>query len=310
MSNYINVIAFILTTYSYYLFFKPALTYDKISNEKELTMHFTNSYTFLAIYFFAVVIIQCIVNMNVISEKCGGSASDNIGYAGIITIVPWTLIFGILLVVLTIYPGFKSAFSDVIGYYWVSYSANKLITELLIDRDVEQNISQNMPIQNKADLERAADAIIKICGNSAVLVNQMTPNNFQNFWEILNPLKKTQYRSGSPTYNQQEAEEKRNKLFDLVVTKDNIGEAMWFIYTGLLVTAVVQLKISSKGCVNNVKTMEANYQKFKDEQKTKDKTSSENIDYNSVNLNVKNGLDTANTGSEYAIDSNTEQNNL
>jgi hypothetical protein len=27
------------------------------------------------------------------------------------------------------------------------------------------------------------------------------------------------------------------------------------------------LKISSRGCANNVKTMEANYQKFKDEQK-------------------------------------------
>jgi len=272
-------------------------------------LHFTNSYTFLAIYFFAVIIIQCLVNMNIISEKCGGSASENIGYAGLITIVPWTLIFGILLVVLTIYPGFKSAFSDVIGYYWVSYSANKLITELLIDRDVEQNIAQNMPIQNKADLERAADAIIKICGNSAVLVNQMTPNNFQNFWEILNPLKKTQYRSGSATYNQQEAEEKRNKLFELVVTKDNIGEAMWFLYTGLLVTAVVKLKISSKGCVNNVKTMEANYQKFKDEQQTKDKKSSENIDYNSVNSNVIGGLDKASAGAEYASNSNIQQNN-
>jgi hypothetical protein len=32
--------------------------------------------------------------------------------------------------ILTIYPGFKSAFSDVIGYYWVYGSANKLITEL------------------------------------------------------------------------------------------------------------------------------------------------------------------------------------
>ena len=38
-----------------------------------------------------------------------------------------------MLAVLIIFPGFKSAFSDVIGYYWVSYSANKLVTEILID---------------------------------------------------------------------------------------------------------------------------------------------------------------------------------
>jgi hypothetical protein len=267
MSDYTNIIAFILTTYVYYLFFKPVLTYDKINDEKELSIHFTNNYTFLAIYFFAVIIIQCIVNMNVISKKCGGSASENIGNAGIITIVPWTLIFGILLVVLTIYPGFKSAFSDVIGYYWVSSSANKIITEILIDRDVQENLSKSLSQPSKNELERAADAIIKICGNSAVLINQMTPHNFQHFWEILNPLKKDIYRPNSNSYNDAEATAKRNALFELVVTRDNVGEAMWYIYTGILVTSVVQLKISSRGCKNNVKTMEAKYQKFKDEEK-------------------------------------------
>ena len=244
------------------------MTYDKISDEAELSKHFTNSYTFLAIYFFAVIIIQCIVNMNVISEKCGGSVTDNIGYAGMITIVPWTLIFGILMVILTIYPGFKSAFADVIGYYWVSSSANKLITELLVDRDVEHELSESMKQTNKDELERAADTIIKICGNSAVLINQMTPHNFQHFWEILNPLKKKQYRKGSSNYNEAESIKKRDELFELVVTKDNIGEAMWYLYTGILVTSVVQLKITTRGCANNVKTMEANYQKFKDDQKT------------------------------------------
>jgi hypothetical protein len=266
MSNYTNIVAFILTTYLYYIF-KPSLTYDKISDEQELAVHFTNSYTFLAIYFFAVIIIQCMVNVNVINEKCGGSASENIGYAGMITIVPWTLIFGILLVVLTIYPGFKSAFADVIGYYWVSSSANKIVTELLIDRDVQENLSESLSQPTKNELERAADAIIKICGNSAVLINQMTPHNFQHFWEILNPLKKQQYRVGSSSYNETETTEKRNALFELVAAKDNVGEAMWYLYTGILVTSVVQLKISSRGCANNVKTMEANYQKFKDDQK-------------------------------------------
>jgi len=206
--------------------------------------------------------------MNVISEKCGGSVTDNIGYAGMITIVPWTLIFGILMVILTIYPGFKSAFADVIGYYWVSSSANKLITELLVDRDVEHELSESMKQTNKDELERAADTIIKICGNSAVLINQMTPHNFQHFWEILNPLKKKQYRKGSSNYNEAESIKKRDELFELVVTKDNIGEAMWYLYTGILVTSVVQLKITTRGCANNVKTMEANYQKFKDDQKT------------------------------------------
>jgi hypothetical protein len=36
------------------------------------------------------------------------------------------------------------------------------------------------------------------------------------------------------------------------------------MYTGLLLTSLVQLKITTRGCVSNPKTMEANYQKFKD----------------------------------------------
>jgi hypothetical protein len=275
MSNYINIVSFILTTYLYYLLFKPTLSYEQLTDEKEITIYYSNSYTFLAIYFFAVILIQIIVNVNVINDKCGGNISDNIGYAGMITLVPWTLIFGILLIVLTVYPGFKSAFSDVIGYYLVSNSANKLITEILIDRDVQNNLSESMSQATKNELDKAADAIIKICGNTSVLINQMTPHNFQNFWEILNPLKKDKYRPNSKNYNDVETIEKRNKLFNLVVTRDNIGESMWYLYTGLLVTSVVQLKIASRGCKNNPKTMEANYQKFKDGQvkKTTETTS-------------------------------------
>ena len=313
MSNYVSIVTFILTTYVYYLFL-PKLTYDTITKENEVAIYYSNSYTFLAIYFFAVIIIQCIVNMNVITEKCGGSVSDNIGYAGMITIVPWTLLFGILILILTMYPGFKSAFSDVIGYYWISSSANQIITELLIDRDVENQLSENMDPTKKDEIDRAADAIIKICGNSSVLINQMTPTNFQNFWEILTPLKKKQYRE-----NSEETIKKRDELFELVVEKDNVGQMMWFLYTGILVTSVVQLKISARGCANNVKTMEANYQKFKDGEKTAEKNiddDAETTDYAATGSDyattgseyATTGSDYATTGSEYAANKNVEYN--
>jgi hypothetical protein len=306
MSNYVSIVTFILTTYVYYLFL-PKLTYDTITKENEVAIYYSNSYTFLAIYFFAVIIIQCIVNMNVITEKCGGSVSDNIGYAGMITIVPWTLLFGILILILTMYPGFKSAFSDVIGYYWISSSANQIITELLIDRDVENQLSENMDPTKKDEIDRAADAIIKICGNSSVLINQMTPTNFQNFWEILTPLKKKQYRE-----NSEETIKKRDELFELVVEKDNVGQMMWFLYTGILVTSVVQLKISARGCANNVKTMEANYQKFKDGEKTAEKNiddDAETTDYAATGSEyAATGSDYATTGSEYAANKNVEYN--
>ena len=112
----------------------------------------------------------------------------------------------------------------------------------------------------------AADTIIKICGNTSVLINQIVPSNFQSYWNILTPLLKPKYQTENP-----ETEKLRNELFEIVITRDNVGESMWYMYTGLLLTALVQLKITTRGCVSNPKTMEENYQKFKDaEQKAKD----------------------------------------
>ena len=62
----------------------------------------------------------------------------------------------------------------------------------------------------------------------------------------------------------------KNELFELVVSRDNVGESMWYMYTGILLTSLVQLKITTRGCVNNAQTMEKNYQQFLDsEEKSK-----------------------------------------
>ena len=267
-NSYTNIVAFLLTTYIYYLIFKPRLTYDILTSPTDYPVYLTNSYAFLAVYLIVVMVIQVMVNMNVINSKCGGNSMDNIGVAGLTTFIPWTLIFGILMVVLTIYPGFKSAFSDVIGYYWVSSSANKIITDLLVSQDVQPKIDTDSSLseEEKKKMQGAADAIIKICGNNAVLINQMTPHNFDDFWKMLTPLMKPEYKPGANGENPEETTKLQQQLFDLVVTKDNVGEAMWYIYTGLLVTSVVQLNISTKGCKKSVKTMEETAARYKEQQ--------------------------------------------
>ena len=106
-------------------------------------------------------------------------------------------------------------------------------------------------------MQNAADAIIKIVGNTAVLINQIVPSNFEAYWNILKPLMKPAFQIDSV-----ETTDIKTKLFDLVVSRDNVGESMWYMYTGLLLTSIVQLKITSRGCVSNPKTMEQNYKKF------------------------------------------------
>jgi hypothetical protein len=263
-NSYLNILTFLLTTFFYYLAIKPSLTYEISSDQDKYKTYLSNNYMYLAVYFFLVMVIQFVVNASIISSTCGGSISENMGAAGVFTFLPWTLIFGVLIIILIAYPGFKSAFSDVIGYYWVSSSANKIITELLVNPDIQNKINSEdtKTPQEKAALQSAADAIIKICGNTAILINQIVPSNFESYWGILVPLMKEQYQTAT-----QETLDIKKKLYDLVVTRDNVGEALWYIYTGILLTAIVQLKITTRGCINNPKTMEQNYQKFLETEK-------------------------------------------
>ena len=267
-NSYLNIVTFLLTTLFYYLAIKPSYTYDISIDPNKQKEYKSNSYMYLAIYLLLVMVIQFMVNASIISSKCGGSITENIGAAGVLTFIPWTLIFGVILIILTVYPGFKSAFSDVIGYFWISGTATKVITELLVDPKIQKKIDKDTtstPEQKEA-MMTAADTIIKICGNTSVIINQIVPSNFQSYWNILTPLMKPKYQIDS-----QETKDIRDELFEIVVSRDNVGEAMWYMYTGLLLTSIVQLKMTTRGCLSNPKTMEENYKKFQDaEQKAKE----------------------------------------
>jgi hypothetical protein len=276
-NSYLNIVTFLLTTLFYYLALKPALPYTLYKDHQKYKEYIGNSYMYLAIYVLLVIIVQFIVNSSIISSSCGGNITENMGAAGILTFLPWILIFGVLVLILTIYPGFKSAFSDVVGYYYVSSAASKLLTELLVNQDIEKKMTEDatMTPEKKLALESTADVIIKICGNTSILINQIVPSNFEQYWGILTPLMKDKYLNDS-----QEGEKMKNDLFELVVTRDNVGESMWYIYTGLLLTSIVQLKITTRGCNSNPKTMEANYQKFlESEQQAKEQQAKTSTTY-------------------------------
>jgi hypothetical protein len=263
-NSYLNIITFIFTTIFYFFELKPKLTYDILSDNNKYLSYKSSNYKFLGIYILLVIIIQFIVNSYVISSTCGGNITENMIFASIYTFIPWTLIFGVMIVVIMMYPGFKTAFSNVIGYFWVAHSANKIINELLVNKNVQTDIDKAdaSPTEKQAMMD-AADAIIKICGNTSILINEITPLNFISYWDILKPLMKEKYKSDTS-----ENETLKNELLKIVVSKDDVGLAMWYIYTGVLLTAIVQLKISTKGCTSSTSTLSQNYQEFLNEEST------------------------------------------
>jgi len=257
-SSYTAIILFIIVTIGYYVAIKPPLTLETIEDGKQYISYTTMVYTSLFTYFLAAVLTQFGINATTITTNCGGSVSLNVASAAYITFIPWIFIFGALIGILIVFPGFKSAFSNVVGYFAVAGKANVLLTELLINQDISKSINQDASVtpESKEKLQSAADAIIKLVGNTSILINQIVPENFQQFWEMLTPLMKPAYQN--PATNS----EMKKSLLDLVIMRDNIGEAMWYVYTGILIISITQYQIVANGCKQDVATMEANHAEF------------------------------------------------
>jgi len=256
-SSFFSLLIFALITLVYYMLLKPKLdasVYDDPTGS-QYTAYSSSNNTALIIYFLFVVLTQMGVNASVMVTKCGGSLMQNIGSAFLMTLIPWIFIFGGVMVCLMMFPGFKSAFSNVIGYFAVSNSANNILSELLVNTDLNQtiNAAETDPAK-KNSLKSAAEAIIKLCGNMSILINQIVPSNFVEYWAMLVPLMKEQYQNGAPEMKQQ--------LLDAVVTRDNIGEALWYIYTAVLLISITQYNIMSRPCNKDLATLQLSQDQY------------------------------------------------
>ena len=253
-NTYMNIIIFILITILFFAYGKPKPTIDTLLTP-------ASPYKSYGIYFMAVLLFQLVINMSTLENKCGGGWTANLGYAALITFGPWLAIFGILVAVMINFPGMKSAFSDVIGYYAVANSANKLLAEMLVDTDINDKIKQasdGTDETKKQAMQDAAEAVMKMVGNISILINQIVPSNFMSYWKTLIPLMKNPDAADLP--------EKQQALLDIVVLRDNIGEACWYIYTAILLISIIGYKIANKACEVDPKVANAKYDQYLDKQ--------------------------------------------
>jgi hypothetical protein len=234
--------------------------------DENLLDYYTKCMYKMGIFLLIVICTQLGLNITYLIDKCKGSAGKNVGAAIIYTLVPWLLIFGVMMALIMAFPGFKSVFSDVVGYFFVAKSANKLLSELLKDTNIDNLINENnIEPEKKKELEFAAEAIMKICGNKSILINQMFPDNFISIWDKLKPLmKEGMYEKGGD-------ENKKQQLLDLVVYRDNVGEAFWYTYTAILVSSIVYYNLDTRGCVRDVNSIKADYDEYTKEQEVAEK---------------------------------------
>ena len=202
-----------------------------------------------SIYFLTVIASQFLININLTKDLCGESSYGN---AFLYTFIPWIFIFGILNLVLMLFPGWKSPFSNTFGYLVVKAAG---IRSLLTDNILKQKYKDSVQLPDKA----ISNSINNIYNDPSILINEITPDNFDNFWKRMSPLLK----GGSNFY--------RNKFKQLVVLKDLVGEFVWYLLTGMLVSSMSYNSILNQGCNVSVKEMQKRHREYEEDVKRKQK---------------------------------------
>lgn len=194
---------FALLTLTYFIL--RYLMVDKYENKGNSSL----GSALLIVYLGIMFLLQFLANMSNAKERCGGSPQILTALA--YTAIPNILIFGMLMIMLIFFPGWKAPFSNTLGYLIISspiFKAKNVFNNILVEKS-------NNKLLNR------------VYNNPSLMINEITPENFDIFiskmGELKNPILVHNFREYIP------------KLYNLVVMKDRLSEFMWYLLTGALV---------------------------------------------------------------------------
>ena len=196
------------------------------------------------VYLAIILAIQLYVNYQNAKEKCGGTPQlvASINY----TIIPNLFIFGTLLLILILMPGWKAPFSNTIGYLivWLSgvnnsffkilkqeNNQNKLLQ--MVYKDPSTMINEITPENFDLFIARMAG---KNGGVESLPVAKTTPQSQERFSERNQAGGRRKQKGGnSPSILSANYKEHLPGLYNFVVIKDMIAEFLWYGLVGNLV---------------------------------------------------------------------------
>lgn len=226
--------------------------FDNEANIEKLNQ---NGITSLFIYILILIVGNYFININISKEVCG---SVQWFQTFTITILPWTLIFVTMIIILKMFPGWLAPFSNTLGYLIANACGlNTLMNTILVPQ--AQLDSGKTPATGTA-AALVQDNLTQIYGDQSLLINEITTDNFLVFWRRFEKAKllndeEISKQKGDKVFLQ-------NELFNFIVLKNTVAEVAWYILTGLLVTSVGYNYIVNSSCKRSVREMEATHNAY------------------------------------------------
>lgn len=235
-SNFIAIIFFIIVTTIFTI-----VVYTTVPSVYPITDSGNNT-LYIIIYILVLVFGNYFINLNLTSSVCDGNAQW--GSTMINTIIPWVFIFGVINIVLIIFPGWLSPFANTFGYLAMkALGLNDLLKTILdVNRD---NNSDNL----KGPERLVARGIQEIYSNNSLFINQISSDP-QTFDNVINSLKETGYFIKDVPNN------KIGELYKLIKLKEIVAKYIWNLLTGILVTSVSYNYVINSQCSNSLKQMQ------------------------------------------------------
>ena len=192
------------------------------------------------IYFILVLASQFVLNIYLAKQMC--SSPSNVGTAFIATFIPWMFIFGLLNLLLNVFPGWLSAFSNTIGYAIASVAG---VASLFTDQLLNMG---NPPSKD------ALKVIQNITSDPSTIFNTLNDDNIVKFWNksievqlfnsSLKPVVDPNSANVSPLFTQ---------LKNFIRLKNIVSFFIWYLLTGVLITSISYNYMLSVPCVQTPK---------------------------------------------------------
>mgnify|MGYP000265215863 FL=1 len=242
---------------------------DENGNSRIISSAYDMKKRLFSMYFIVVIIGQLFVNLSMFKSMCNTSIAS-IAFPGIMyTIIPWIVIFGVIQVMFIMMPGWKAPFSNTIGY---------LVAKIAGLRTTIRHILKPLDLEDDTQLEgeqlKSFQTLREIYKDDSVLINEITPSNFDNFWKIMqkSQLIKTdqEMRDIPGTGGKLDTDVLRGKLQWFVGLKDDVSEFVWLMLTGSLVSSIVFNSMTKYKCTYSPEQIEEQDKKYKDSQEAKE----------------------------------------
>lgn len=218
---------------------------SNLSNRKiDAEARFKNNVMYSAVYALSVVIFNLYINLGITNDTCGTTQWGTAVYA---TLFPWILIFGILMMLLELFPGWLSPFSNTFGYLIASFAGvGGVIDQIFKPMSKGKNPEDNGPVQV---------ALSHIYGNKSLLINEITTDSFDSFWSGMSSLMLPDAINN---------EDLKNQLFSMVALKESAAKWLWYMLSGVLAMSVSLNYIVSSACTMSTDEMKARHDEYEE----------------------------------------------